>query len=185
MKRRQFLTSAAVLSTGSIGAAAYSTASVSRDVTIALDTDDTAVIGLTPSSDLSAVSLDQGRLTVDTETGSSTGLNTNASFTYGDSSSPSSTFAFKLTNNDSVNRQFTFELTGFSGVFGGNGSLTFSFYDNSGSETASVDASGSTSSTTLSSSSSLYAIIEVDTTDLDPSTDPSGTLKISATDTTA
>lgn len=180
MKRRQFLTSAAVLSTGSIGAAAYSTATVSRDVTIALDTDENAVIGLTPSADLQAVSLTNGRLTIDTQTGSSSGLNTNASFSFGDSSSPSSTFAFKLTNNDSVSRQFTFELTGFGGVFGGNGQLTFDFYDSTGSSVASVTASGGTATTTLSANSDLFAIIDVDTTDLDPSTNPSGTLDISA-----
>jgi len=180
MERRQFLSIVAVLSTGSIGATAYSTANVSRDVTVSLDTDENAAIGLTPSSNLSAISLNQGELVIDTETGSSSGLNTNASFTYGDSSSPSSSFAFKLTNNDTTSREFTFEITGFSGVFDGNGSLTFTFYDDTGTEATTVDASGSTSSTTLSSASSLFAVIDVDTTDLDASTDPSGSLEISA-----
>lgn len=185
MQRRQFLTSAALLSTGSIGAAAYSTATVSRNVTVALDTDDTAVIGLVPSNQFDAVSLNKGRLTIDTQTGSSTGLNTNASFVYGDSTSPSTTFAFKLTNNDSVSRDFTFELTGFAGAFGGNSSLTFTFYDNTGTQAASITASGSTASTTLSSNASLYAIIDIDTSGLDHTTNPSGKLKLTAANTTA
>lgn len=178
MQRRDFVLAASgLLASTSIGAAAYTNADVSRDVTIGIAQDNNAIIGLAPGS-TSAVELVDDQLVIDTSTSNSNGLNPNGTFDYGDASSPTSTFAFSITNNDATQRDFDLSLTGFS--ISGSASLTFSVYDDTGSLTGDLQP-GSSLTQTLSSAQSAYVIISIDTSGLTASDDLNGTFDISAT----
>lgn len=116
MHRREYLLSGmGILGATTVGSLAYTTASVDRTVTANVADDASAIIGLEPGS-VSGITTDgDGKLLVNpTED-----LNKSATFEYGDTSDPSATPAFTITNNDSVQQKIVIGLSNFasSGLF--------------------------------------------------------------------
>lgn len=170
------MASAAIVGGTSIGAVAFTEASVERDVNVDIVTDENGPVTLTPGS-TSAVTLENGLLTVDTNTANANGLNGDGSFTYGDDAAPSTTHAFSMTNNGGGTRTFTLGFSNFS--LGGTSSITLSVYDDT--ETSIGDVSTTTDqTTTLDAGDTVYAVLSFDTTGLTDGANMNGTLTIDA-----
>lgn len=177
MHRREFLLSgAAITGTTAIGAVAFTTASVEREVTIDVASDDQGIIGLAPGT-TNAVELVDGVLTIDTTTDRSDGLNPDGLFVYGNEGNPASEYAFSVTNNDDDGREFTFGLESFS--LPSAGELTLTLYDDSGTVLGDLtpDADQVTS---VDPGEAVYVHIRIDTTGASGGDDLSGTLSIEA-----
>ncbi|MFC6954340.1 hypothetical protein [Halorubellus litoreus] len=110
MHRREFLLSATgIVGASTVGSIAYTSATVERDVTSSVAADASAIIGLVDGG-VGAVSKTNGKLQINTDA-SSSGLNVDSTFWYGDDSSPTSTYAFKISNNSDSSETITLALT--------------------------------------------------------------------------
>lgn len=178
MHRREFLLSATgIVGATTVGSIAYTNATVTRGVSSNIAADSSAVIDLEAGA-VSAVTETDGQLEIDT-TGSSSGLNGNATFTYGKSESPTTNFAFSVTNNDGSSHDLTVELLNM-GSLPANSSFTVTFYDDTGTEAGTADPNNDFSYTGWSNSEALYALVDIETTDATSSNDFSGEIKFSA-----
>jgi hypothetical protein len=177
MQRREFIVAGAgIVGATSIGSVAFTTANVSRDVSVDIVADDAGPIAFAAGA-TNAVTLTNGLLTIDTNTANANGLNGNGTFNYGDNSAPSTTFAFSMTNNGGGSRDFTFGLGNFT--LGGSSAITLSLYD--GTDTLIGDVTTSTDqTTTLTAGSTLYAVITFDTSGLTKTDNMNGDLTVDA-----
>lgn len=159
MERREMIIgSLGVIGVTSVGSVAFTTASVSRSVQVAVSADDSAIVGLSPGT-TNAASLDSdGALQINTSNGSND-LNVDSTFTYGDSGAPTTTYLFSVTNNDASQRSFTLDYSG------GSGAVSFTVYDSSGSQSGTFDGSSSLT-LTMSSGATQYVHMVVDTNGL-------------------
>jgi len=162
MNRRSILATIGGIGAVSTGAVAFTSASVSRNVNVGVSADSTAIIGLSAGSTNAASEQSNGELVIDTSNGSND-LNVEATFTYGDTSDPSNSYLFSLTNNDSESRDFTLSYTGGSGV------VSFEVFDNSGTSEGVVDGSTDLGPLTISSGGTRYFVMTVDTTGISSS----------------
>lgn len=177
MRRREYLlATAGIAASTSIGAVAYTTASADRDVTIEIAADDQALIGLSPGP-TNAVEITDSVLTIDTATGDSDGLNPDGNFVYGDGSTPTTEYAFSLTNNDSEQRTFTLGLEDFT--FGGDAQLTISLYEDDGTLVGDITPADD-QSVTLDAATTAYAVLDVTTDGLTDGDTMNGTLTVNA-----
>ncbi len=162
-----------VVATSFVGAAAFTSATVERDVTVGIETDSSAIIGL-ESGTADATSIDNDQLVIEPESGDES-LNQEATFRYGDNSSASaaeSAQAFNITNRDDVSHDFTLSHAQSSG----DGSLEFYVSDGTNTDTVTTSSSGTI---TLGSGETAHVVVIVDTTT--GTDDVSGTLTIDAT----
>lgn len=177
MQRREFtLAVGSVLGATSIGAVAFTQANVQRDVSVDIVADDAGPITLNPGA-TPAVTLQNGLLTVDTNTANSNGLNGDGTFTYGNSSTPSSTQAFSMTNNSGASKSVTFGLQNFS--LGGSSSITMSIYDSTDTLVGDVTPSSDVT-TSLPASDTLYVVLSFDTSGLENGDTMNGQFTINA-----
>ncbi|MFB6095120.1 MAG: hypothetical protein ABEJ71_01540 [Halodesulfurarchaeum sp.] len=152
MKARTFVVLAALLSVTAVtGVTAFTSATVARDASVSITADNNAIIGLQPGEGAQLNS--SGVLVIDLE---GENLNQNATFTYGDTSSPTTAYAFNITNNDDTSHSFTFTHNGPS-------ALTYQVYDDSGSTNVMTLSDGQSKSVTINSGLTYYVVIEVDT----------------------
>jgi len=169
-----------------IGTAAFTSATVTRGSSVGVSADDGAVIGLT-AGNVAGVSDTGDKLNVDL--GNGNGLNIESSFDYGDSSAPSSTYAFSMTNNADSELDFTVNYINVDpDAADKTSNLKFKFYNSDG--TALTESSSSTEvviteegggqTFSLSSAQTVYVVITVDTTGLTSSDDLSGDIEITA-----
>lgn len=176
MHRREYLLSATgILGATTVGSIAYTSASVSRSVTSNVAADATAVIGLT-SGNIGAVTKTNGKLNVDTS-GTADGLNSDGTFTYGDSADPTATYAFAITNNDGNTHDLTLALD--SMTLPGSSSFSLTLYDSSGTELGTVTPSGSFVVTDWASTDTVYAHVSIDTSGTTDADSISGTMQFS------
>jgi len=159
-----------------VGASAFTTASATRDINIEVAADDEAIIGLVPSDDTDAAELVDDVLVIDTQVESS-GLNPDATFTYGDEDEPENTHLFILTNNSVDEYDFEIEFEREDNEAGGE--VTFDFYDDDG-NTTSVSTDAET--VTLSDGESRYVVLTVDTDGTEDGATLGGDLSITATE---
>ena len=161
MERRNFIIGAASLATATtIGSVAVTSATVERDVNIAVASDDQALIGLIPGDTSAAELVNGDQLEIDVSTDQSSGLNTNALFEYGDPSDPVSTNLFSLVNNDDDTQEFT---VSFAPTEGGNdGAVTFTLYDDGGDQVGDVTETQD-QTFELDSAEQYYVVMVVDT----------------------
>ena len=173
MNRRSILATIGGLGAVSTGAVAFTSASVSRNVNVGVSADSNAIIGLTAAGSTNAASEQpNGELLIDTSNGTND-LNVEATFTYGDTSDPSNSFLFSMTNNDSESREFTFSYTDGSGV------VSFEVFDDTGTSEGVVDGSTDLGPVSISSGATRYFIMTVDTTGVSSgATDLGGNLDI-------
>jgi hypothetical protein len=173
-----------------VGAAAFTSASVTRDSTVGVAADSSAIVGLNAGSVNGVSETSAGELQVDLA-GTASGLNIESTFTYGDSSSvESGAYAFTMTNSYDGSQTYTVNyLQGgsFSDSASSTSNLKFQFYTGNGapltdssSDNVEITEGGSGQSFTLSSGQTVYVVISVDTTGLTSSDDLSGDIEITA-----
>lgn len=102
MQRRTVIASIGAIVGTSVGAAAYTSATVTRDATFTIATDATSAL----------IGLNAGSTTGISESGDALqitpgDLNTDGTFTFGDTTALDTAYAFSITNNDSVERSIT------------------------------------------------------------------------------
>lgn len=179
MSKRTLIAIALVVMTVSVvGAASYTSATVNRDATIAVEEDETAVIGL-ESGGVSGISDTGDQLTIDL--GQGNGLNTAASFTYGDSADPQNTYAFSVTNNDGTGHEFSFDyaITG-TDPDSSNANVQFEVFDDNGASVGTASEAGALTGVSIAPGTAYTVVVTVDTENVDSSESLSGTLTISA-----
>jgi hypothetical protein len=181
MRRRTLIaTVGAVVGTG-IGAAAYTSATVTRSATIGVSADDAALVQLTPSADFSQITKDGGgQLSI-----SFSSLNGGSEFVFGDTANPDTTYAFTITPSEANDITFAYSLDGGSDPAASNPNVQFEVFSwDSGTSTATSEATASEESSgtfTPTASTTYYVVLTIDTTNVDTSTtDLSGTLTITA-----
>lgn len=178
MERREFIIAAAgMLGLTSVGAIAFTTGSVARDINVDIAADDSAVIGLTPGP-VAAVTIDNDVLTIDTDTTESDGLNPDGDFEYGDDQDPTTTYAFSITNNDGNTHDFTVGMEDFS--LGGSSSFEIELYQDDETHIGTVNPSTDVTYSGQTSTETIYAVMKLDTDGLTSVDDMNGTLTISA-----
>lgn len=180
---------AAILLTGTgiIAASSFTTATLSRDTSINVVSDDNGIIALIDGNSGGIVAVDgtTGELTIDFGVGSATGVNVNSTYELGDQNDPSQK-AFNITNQDTVSHTIELNYTvadGTSGVGDGQSSVKFLVFDSAGTQVASEDEETGTASFTANSGETFAVVLIVDTTmsGVDKNSDLSGTLKVNAT----
>jgi hypothetical protein len=139
--------------------------------------DNNGIITLTPGS-TSAVTLNNGALSIDAAQ-SAQGLNVDGTFTYGDKADASNSNAFSLTNSDSASRTFTVAANNFANTQSTPSAVQYHIYDGTGTKIGTVDQS-TNQTFAVGSGSTVYVVLETDTTGLDSNADLSHDLVITA-----
>lgn len=165
MHRREFLLSATgIVGATTVGSIAYTSASVTRNVTANVSSDDSGVVELTPGSSVDAAQLSGNQLVIDiTEA-----LNQDGTFEYGDYSTPSNTPVFTITNSDETSRSFDVAVSNNSGA------VSLKVENPSGGTTEVTDGSPATGISldgTNSGAQSIDVALKVDTTGVSTGTD--------------
>lgn len=162
----------AILGT-SVGAAAYTSANVTRNTTFSISADGTALVGLTAGTP-SDITNNGDLLEI-----APTNLNTDSTFTYGDAVSLDTAHAFSITNNDGGERTLTISYD--------TAGVTFEIFSSGTDWTdANTTSQGTVDSTTdvtyaAAAGEELRAVMTVDTTGVaSGATDLDGTLTFSA-----
>lgn len=162
---------------GVTGASAFTTATVARDAQINVENDANGIVGLDGNENVAGIS-DGDTLSLNLD--ESAALNNEATFTFGNSSNPTTTEAFVLQNNASEPADLTLSYS----VNGTDSSTTdnveFAVYDSSGDQAQTFAEGGSTSLTGVASDEKYFVVITIDTTGLASTDDLSGTLTVDA-----
>jgi hypothetical protein len=148
-----------------IGVSGFTTATVERQADIDVTDDTDGLIGLDAGDQAQIISTN-GKLTIDMSQTRATGVNQDATFTFGNSSDPSKT-AFNITNQDGEEQTFGLDFQQSDDPVPGRENVNFSVYKSSGDRAFSeTDGDGTSSSTgvTLDAGESAYVVITVDTT---------------------
>lgn len=142
--------------TGVVGAASFTQADVTRDVSGELSADGSAVVGF-GAGEGSEVVNNELTLNFDNADG---GLNENSTFTYGDSASVNTTHAFSVTNNDGEAHDFTFDLSD-DGVAGDNIEMTV--YSGGSAVGTLTETSGTVTASGVPPTNTIYVVVTVTT----------------------
>lgn len=176
-----------LLATASVASTAYTTATLERDTSIDVVSDDQGIIALTDGNSGGIVRIDgtTGELRIDFAVGSAQGVNVDSVYELGDPAAPTQR-AFNVTNQDTVTHNVTLNYTvadGTSGVGDGQSSVEFLVFDSSGTQVAAEDEEAGTATFTANSGESFAVVVVVDTTmaGVDQTSDLSGTLGVTAT----
>jgi hypothetical protein len=171
MQRRTVIASIGAIVGTSVGAAAYTSASATRSTTFSIAADGSALIGLTAGT-TSGITNNGDKLEI-----APSSLNTDGTFTYGDSADIGNSYAFSITNNDSVQRSFTVSYD--------TAGVTFEIFAQ-GTDWTDATSQGTVDSSTdvtytAAAAEELRVVMTVDTTGVaSGATDLDGTLTFSA-----
>lgn len=165
-----------------VGATAYTSFTADRTATMDVVSDDLGILVLEPDPDATFVTQQNGEVTVDVTLGGASGVNVDSTLKLGDSSTPTSTFAFNVTNNDNTAHDLTFDyVLNSDDSDDTKANVKYKIYNSTGSLLKTVtEESGSVTLSSVSSGTTLYVVVEVDTTGLTTSDNLSGTLKITS-----
>lgn len=171
-----------LLGTVAIASSAFTTATLERDTSIDVVSDDAGIIALTDGNSGGIVTIDSsGELSIDFGVGSASGVNVDSIYELGDPDDPSQR-AFNITNQDSVSHsiELNYTVSTGDGVGDGESSVAFSVFDSSGTQVATEDEESGTASFTAASGETFAVVVVVDTTpgSVDQSSDLSGLLRI-------
>ncbi|MFB6303371.1 MAG: hypothetical protein ABEH78_10995 [Haloferacaceae archaeon] len=166
--------------TATIGATAFTTASLSRDANVNVVSDDKGLLALTDGTSGGLVAQNAtGALNVDFTAGGAGGVNTNATYELGNPSDPTNQTAFNITNQDAESHDITVKYTGAGGTSDTDANIEFRIYDSTGTKVATVsEESTSATISGVASGTTHYVVIVVDTHGLDSTADLSGTLEV-------
>lgn len=176
MKRRTLIASIGAVAGTTLGAAAYTSTTVSRSATISIASDDSALITLAPGS------FEQISQNTDGDLGINfTSLNGNSTFTFGDTNDAVTTHAFSLTNADTASHDLSlaYNFDGTGDPDANTKNLEFEIYDDTGAAVSIVDEDTDQSLAGVATGTTYYVILHIDTTGLGTSSDLSGELTIS------
>lgn len=171
-----------------VGAASYTQATVDRSAGIQVSADNAALVGLEVGNGISGDSVKtstDGELVLNLDD-EGTGVNGNATFYYGASSSRTrSNTAFNVTNNDDASRSFTASYSNPDANAKVNVKFAVYTYNSTSSaleKVGTVDDEGTSVTQSLASGKKLYVFSTVDTAngDLGSTADLSGTFTVKA-----
>jgi hypothetical protein len=169
-----------------VGAAAFTSATITRDSTVGVSADNSALVGLEPGG-VNGVAETNDELEI--KLGAGNGLNIESTFTFGNPSSPSGTYAFAMTNNGNNPQEYTVDYTQANSFTDSDSdsNLKFKFYKSDGTALTGTNSNdvvitedGSGQSFSLTSAQTVYVVISVDTQGLTSSDDLSGDIEITA-----
>lgn len=164
------------------GSSAYTAATLDRSGNIDVVKDANGLIGLQPGSSNQVVNDASGELVIDFARDDGSGVNTNANFTVGNQSAPTSTYAFTVSNNAGKDHDFDLSYDGFN-TSDSDDNLQFRIYDDAGAFQTELNQSTTSATVTIPQSKTYYVVIIVNTGDgvgvLTPSADLSGTFTVS------
>ncbi|NHX37769.1 MULTISPECIES: hypothetical protein [Halolamina] len=172
MQRRTVIASVGAILGTSVGTAAYTSATVTRDATFAVATDaSSALIGLNAGT-TAGVTESGDALSIAVQD-----LNTDGTFVYGDGANIDTSHAFSIINNDGSERSFTlgYDTAG----------VTFELFQQ-GTDWTDATSLGTVDSTTdvtwtAAAAEEIRAVMTIDTTGVaSGATDLDGTLTVSA-----
>lgn len=168
--------------TATLGASAFTTGSVDRSSSVNVVNDDTGLLALSDGTSGGLVYQNaSGALEIDFTKGGASGVNTEATFTLGNTADPTNQSAFNISNLDAESHDLTVEYAGAGGTSDADANLQFNIYNSTGSNIATVsEETTSATITGAASGATYYVVITVDTHGLDSTADLSGTLKVSA-----
>jgi hypothetical protein len=177
-----------LVGTVSIGASAFTAATVERSATVDVVADNDGLLALTDGNSGDLVSQDGSteQLGIDLESGTASGANPNATFELGNPADPTVSNAFTIENQDAEQHQINVEYTG--ATTNGEDNLKFDIYDNTGASVGTVTEEGTTASFTAPAAETFYTVVTVDTgggsaaTDLTSADDLSGTISLTIDD---
>ncbi|WP_154018583.1 hypothetical protein [Halorubrum lacusprofundi] len=180
MQRRKFLIgSAGAVATAAFGSLAYTEATVNRSANVSVVTDDDANAALLFDAQLGTSINADGQLVVDglsnLNGGGDAYATPDGTFVFGDSASPSTTYAFSMTNQLASSRAFDVAINNLAPS---GADLVMTFYDGTGSQIGQADSATDATGMTLSAGSAAYCVLEV-VTDVD-TTAITGDIVISA-----
>lgn len=176
MQRKTVLVIAVMLiASAVIGTAAFNSGEVNRTVSVDVVGDDNALTGLGPGSS-SLVYWDANNvLNIDFGNSAATGVNADSNYTVGDNSTPTSNYAFNVTNN--ADSSHTYTLSYAFDTAPSSGDVKFHVYNSTGALKGTATNSSS-ASISLATSETAYVVMELDATGATVSDNLSGTLKI-------
>lgn len=179
MHRREYiLSSVGIVGATTVGSIAYTTAEVERTVTSNIAADSAGIIGLTAGTVSAVTENGDGQLVIDTAVGDATGLNGDATFTYGDSTDLANQNAFSITNNDGASHDLTVSLNSMTLPTGS--SFKIELFDANTNSLGVVEPGNDVTYNGWASGETIFAIITIDTTDATKGDDFSGNVKFSA-----
>ena len=177
-----------LVGTVSIGASAFTAATVERSANVDVVADNNGLLALTDGDSGNLVSQDGSteQLGIDLESGTAAGANPNATFELGNPAAPTTSNAFTIENQDAEQHQINVEYTGADTNSEDN--LLFEIYDSTGTSVGTVTEEGTTASFTAPATDTFYTVVTVDTgggsaaTDLTSASDLSGTVSFTIDD---
>ena len=177
-----------LVGTVSIGASAFTAATVDRTASVDVVADNEGLLALTDGNSGNLVSQDGSteQLGIDLASGTAAGANPNATFELGNPGAPTTSNAFTIENQDAEQHQINVEYTGADTNSEDN--LVFEIYDSTGTSVGTVTEEGTTASFKAPAAKTFYTVVTVDTgggsaaTDLTSASDLSGTISFTIDD---
>ena len=177
-----------LVGTVSIGASAFTAATVERSASVDVVADNEGLLALTDgnSGDLVFQDGSTEQLGIDFASGDAAGANPNATFELGNPADPTVTNAFTSKTQDDEQHQRNVAYTGATQNSEEN--LKFEIYDSTGTSVGTVTEEGTTASFTAPAAETFYTVVTVDTgggsaaTDLTSADDLSGTVSFTIDD---
>jgi hypothetical protein len=169
-RKTVLLVSVLVIASAVIGTAAFNSGEVNRSATVDVVGDDTALTGLAPG-DSSIVHYNaNNKLLIDfTNLANAGGVNANSNYTVGDNSSPTTTYAFNVTNNDDSTHTYTLSYSFDTAP--SSGDVQFHVYNSTGALQGTASSSSSTS-IDLTAGETAYVVMDLDATGADTTDSP-------------
>lgn len=168
---------------------AFTTTTLERGVTVSVASDDQGLVALIDGHPGGGVveQTQQGSLSIDFRKGGANGANVEAEFTLGDPSNPTTNQAFRIVNQGTQERDFTFTYTLHNpGQDGSGENVRFELFRSGGPPAAAVvsETTGGQTITSVGVGESLYVVVKINTIGVNQAqnTDLSGTLEIVAGD---
>ena len=176
-----------LVGTVSIGASAFTAATVERSATVDVVADEDGLLALTDGNSGNLVSQDGDteQLGIDLESGTASGANPNATFELGNPDDPTVSNAFTIENQDAEPHQINVEYTGATTNEEDN--LIIDIYDGDG-NVETVTEEDTSASFAAPAAKTFYTVVTIDTgggnaaTDLTSADDLSGTISFTIDD---
>lgn len=170
-----------------IAASAFTTATLSRDANIDVVADPSGIIGLQDGNSGGLVYLgSDGELKIDFDRNNNgLGANTNSTYELGDPANGATTYAFNITNQDTIQHNVNLTYTPDDPAIVGttDPNIVFQVYDTGGNQVATVSEEVNGADFTANAGSTHHVVVITDTLEagVDNSTSLSGTLNVTAT----
>lgn len=167
-----------MMSMSVVASSAFTTVTMDREASIDVVNDESGIIALQAHPDSEVVNgTDTGALQIDFDhANNGVGVNVNSTYTVGSTSSPTSSYAFNITNQNTNDLALTlgYALDGTTT----QSNVKFQLYDDTGADVGTVSPTSSPS-VTLIPGETIYVVVEV-SGGPNAADDLSGTLTISA-----